>query len=128
MDGLLKLLRSAEIELHQSSTRRDPSRVGTLLHESFLEFGRSGRSYDRSAILDLLESEEHTGEVLAQDFVVVELSRNAALLTYRSAVMDEHGNAQRHTVRSSVWVQTTDGWKLRFHQGTPTAEFEVVTD
>jgi hypothetical protein len=102
--------------------------AGALLHDSFTEFGRSGRSYSRSAILELLASEETSGEVLAQEFEVVELGPNAALLTYRSAVIDESGNAHRHSVRSSIWVQTPDGWKLRFHQGTPTNAFKILAD
>ena len=96
MDGLLDLLRSAEVELHQPSTRHDPSRVSALLHDSFLEIGRSGSSYDRAAIIDLLASEESSARVIAQDFAVVELGMDAALLTYRSAVLDEDGNAERH--------------------------------
>ena len=122
MSELLGLLRSAEVELHQPSTRRDPAKVGALLHESFVEFGRSGRCYDRAAILDLV-SEEASGEVQAQDFMLAELGPNTALLTYKSAIIDEYGNPRRHSVRSSIWVQTPDGWKLRFHQATPTTEF-----
>jgi hypothetical protein len=128
MDGLLEFLRSAEVELHQPGTRRDPSKLSALLHDVFLEFGRSGRTYDRAAIVDLLASEQPAGQVVAQDFEIIELGPDAALLTYRSVVIDERGNAQRHSVRSSVWVQTPDGWKLRFHQGTPTAEFEILAE
>ena len=128
MDELLDLLMRAEVALHQPSTRRDTSQVQAILHESFLEFGRSGISYDRAAILDLLASEESDGRVLAQDFAVTPLGATAALLTYRSASIEVSGEAHRHTLRASIWINTSDGWKLRFHQGTPTEAFKVDAD
>lgn len=126
MDELLDFLRRAEVALHEPSTRRDASRVGALLHESFLEFGRSGTSYDRDAILDLLASEESGGRVVSQDFAVTSLGANSALLTYRSAIVEDSGKVHRHTLRASVWMNTPDGWKLRFHQGTPTEAFRIA--
>lgn len=128
MDELLGLLRRAEVALHQPGTRRDTSQVHALLHESFVEFGRSGTSYDRAAILNLLASEESYGHVLAQDFELTPLGTSAALLTYRSASIDVSGKVHRHTLRASIWIHTADGWKLRFHQGTPTEAFEVDAD
>lgn len=126
MDELLGLLQRAEVALHQPSTRRDASKVGALLHESFLEFGRSGTVYDRDATLDLLASGEIGGRLVSQDFAVTTLSASAALLTYKSAVIDDSEQIHRHTLRASVWVHTPDGWKLQFHQGTPTEAFEVA--
>ena len=126
MDELLELLRRVEVSLHDPSTRRDASKVEALLHESFLEFGSSGTRYDRAAILDLLGSEELGGRVLSQDFAVTSLGTNAALLTYRSMIIDDSKKVHRHTLRASIWVQTPDGWKLRFHQGTPTAAFKTA--
>lgn len=128
VDDLLRLLRRAETVLHQPSTRRDTSQVQALLHESFLEFGRSGTSYDRVEILDLLASEESVGRVLSQDFALTPLGASAALLTYKSASVDDSGEIHRYTLRASIWIHTPDGWKIRFHQATPTDAFEVTAD
>lgn len=126
MDELVALLRQAEISLHQPNTRCDASKVQSLLHESFLEFGRSGTTYDRGAILNLLASEKPNGRVLSQDFAVMSLGTNAALLTYRSAIVDNSEEIHRHTLRASIWIHTSDGWKLQFHQGTPTESFKIA--
>ncbi len=128
MDELLELLRNAEIELHKPGTRRDTSQVRALLHESFLEFGRSGASYDRAAILDLLASEEPIGLVLSQDFALTPLGDSTVLLTYKSACLDDSGEIHRYTLRASIWILTTDGWKIRFHQATPTEAFDVTAN
>ena len=129
MDDLLETLKSAEVALHQPSVRRDTSQVQALLHEPFLEFGRSGARYDRDSILSLLASEEPgDGPILSQDFALTPLGTSAALLTYRSAVVDDSGEIRRHSLRASIWIRTSDGWKLRFHQGTPTEAFKISTD
>jgi hypothetical protein len=44
-DGLRRDLRRWEEELHRPETRRNPDRMGVLLHPAFEEFGRSGRRY-----------------------------------------------------------------------------------
>ena len=58
-------------------------------------------------------------EVWAQDFRVVSLSDVVTLLTYKSAHVTREGKLEHHTNRSSLWQLTQNGWRLRFHQGTP---------
>ena len=126
VDDLLGLLRQAETALHQPQFRRDAAQVQALLHESFREFGRSGISFDRAAIVNLLASEEPGDRVLSQDFAVTALSANAALLTYKTAQVADDGQLHRHTLRASVWLRTAGEWKLIFHQGTPTEAFDAT--
>lgn len=123
MDELLELLKSAEIALHEPSTRRDRSKVEALLHETFLEIGRSGKCWNRAEMLDYLAAEEVDNRVFSRDFALTLLDTNVALLTYRSAKIDDFGTGSKFTLRSSIWMHTPEGWKLRFHQGTPTRPF-----
>jgi len=122
-EELLQHLRGLEVTLHQPDVRRDSVRLDELLHESFAEFGRSGRSYSRAAILKLLSHEFPTGAIWAQDFEVKEIVEGIALLTYKSAYIDASGELCRHALRSSLWQRTARGWQMRFHQGTPTGAF-----
>lgn len=126
--GLLTHLRELEVALHQPDVRRDPIRVDKLLHESFTEIGRSGRSYSRSQILEFLRVETLSGPVWSQEFSVAEISDNVALLRYKSAFVDVNGQLSRHTLRASLWQRTAQGWKMRFHQGTPTDAFAIVAN
>ncbi len=91
-----------------------------LLHSDFLEYGRSGTRYTRDDILREVSAESILPVVHAQNFDLVVLAENVALLTYLSAQADAEGNLGRHTLRSSLWVRTDVGWQMRFHQGTPT--------
>lgn len=120
---LLKELRKLEVELHQPEVRSNADRLGVLLHDSFVEFGRSGRSCSKVDIINQLPLEKTSGSVWSQDFLVEEISEGVALLIYKSAHMNESGKLTRHTNRSSLWQLTARGWQMRFHQGTATEEF-----
>ena len=124
IDDLLEQLRELEVSLHQTDVRRDPARLDELLHESFSEFGRSGRSYSRVDILEFLRHEVPRRPVWSQDFEVSEIAEGVALLTYRSAYVNVKGDLYRPTLRASLWQRTERGWQVRFHQGTPTDAFE----
>ena len=124
--GLLETLRALEVALHQPSVRRDRRQLEQLLHPDFREFGRSGRAYDRAEVLELLAGlpqEPRPDQVWSQDFTLQPLAAGSALLTYRSARVTADGTLERHTNRSSVWQLTSEGWRMLFHQGTPTAPF-----
>ena len=119
---LLQHLVELETALHEPEVRANVARLEELLHESFLELGRSGRTYDRAEILKSLPIEKQAGTVRSQDFSLQRISDGVALLTYKSARLDERGALSRHTLRSSLWQQTPEAWKMRFHQGTPTGD------
>jgi hypothetical protein len=122
-DTLLQQLRDLEVALHQPDVLRDRDRLDELLHESFFEFGRSGRRYSKADILESLPQENTTEVIWSQDFAVTELADGVALLTYRSASIDASGDLFRHSLRLSLWQRTSCGWQMRFHQGTPTEVF-----
>jgi hypothetical protein len=117
---LLEELRTLETELHRYETRSNRQRMETLLHPDFVEFGRSGTRYTRDDILK--EFGPNSGPVATYSchFDLAVLARGVALLTYVSAHLDAGGNPHRHALRSSLWVCTEIGWRMRFHQGTPT--------
>lgn len=100
--------------LLEPEVRRDPDRVAALLHPEFVEFGASGRVWSRAAMLESIRGEANPDprfRLLAAEPV----APGAILVTYRT--VDERGPI----LRSSLWVNTPDGWRLRFHQGTPAA-------
>ena len=124
---LLETLRALEVALHQPSVWRDRGQLERLLHPDFREFGRSGGTYDRAKMLELLpgsSQEPQPARIWSQDFALQVLAEGSALLTYRSANVTADGTLERHTNRSSVWQRTSEGWRMLFHQGTATAPFE----
>lgn len=92
--------------------------LGSLIDDAFVEFGTSGRTWDRDAILELLASAP-TGVVTIDDVRVHVLAADVVLVTYRTHGI-EPGGREHHAARSSVWIRREGRWRLRFHQGTAT--------
>lgn len=108
-----------ERELLEAAARASPARVAELLDEGFVEFGSSGRVWDRAGIIAGLAAEGGGVARRAEDMRVRMLAPDVALVTYR-AVRETEGAAFR-TLRSSVWVRRDGAWRMAFHQGTQEA-------
>lgn len=120
---LLDALKSLETELHRLDTRRNRARLDRLLHPNFVELARSGRSFRRDEILDEFAGAAAELEpVHAEGFELAELAPGVALLSYLSAHRRPTGELHRWTRRTSIWLETETGWRLRFHQGTPSGD------
>jgi hypothetical protein len=101
--------------------RRDgaaiPGGFPGLIDDQFVEFGASGRRWDRAAVLALL-AEAPPADVTIEAFTDAPIGRHVVLVTYRS-IARAPGVPARHAWRSSVWVRRDGRWRLRFHQATP---------
>lgn len=124
---LLSALKAQEVALHQPELRRDIGFISQVLHDGFMEFGRSGATYSKSQIIDLLSNEEPDEpiELWSQDYQVHVQDGNIALLLYKSAHVARDNQLTCHTLRCSLWQRTSDGWQMIFHQGTATEPFEA---
>lgn len=117
-------VRTLEEQLLQPEFRRDRAAVAAVLAEEFVEFGSSGRVYDKQQILDLLQTEAPVRAVLT-DFQARLLTPGTALVTYRairphaSPAPDGKIEIRAASLRSSVWVRRDGRWQMIFHQGTP---------
>lgn len=96
---------------------RKSTRVSELLADEFVEFGSSGRTFDKNQIIASL-SEETPTECTLSDFRMQLLADNLALVTYRTHL---HTEPPVYALRSSIWKLTEGQWRMIFHQGTPTS-------
>jgi hypothetical protein len=114
-------LRSLEEQLLQPDIRSSPSHVANLLADDVLEFGSSGRSFDKAQIIAGLVDEQRRGPPAvrtARDFKVRKLAEGVALVTYRVVRRGLDG-VEFHSLRSSIWKVLDGRWQMAFHQGTP---------
>jgi hypothetical protein len=111
------LLRAREEALLDPEVRRDRARVAPLLAEDFLEFGSSGRAWSREEILELLASEDYTRPAM-EDFQCDWIGDGAALVTYKTVRVDAESGLRVVVLRSSIWIEDSGQWQVRFHQGT----------
>lgn len=111
-----ELLQRLEEDLWREETRFDRSYMEKLLAEDFFEIGRSGRIYRRQDTLSI--AREPIDAVLPlPDFDARLLTEDIAQVTYNSAV--RHDGVLEKGRRSSIWSRSSNGWVIRFHQGTP---------
>jgi hypothetical protein len=111
----LRLAIDGELRLLRAGTRQHPATVDALLDPEFFEFGASGRRWDRAAMIAALaqETAEPGRAPSARDMAAIRVAPGVVLLTYISA------DGGRLCRRSSIWRETSAGWRVLFHQGTP---------
>ena len=112
---------AAEIErleetLWRADTRYDPVHMEAVLHSDFHEFGRSGRRYTRDQCI-AITSGGFSADLPLTGFSAALVAPGVVLATYLGVV---HYDTTEVSNRSSLWVSDGLGWRLRFHQGTPT--------
>lgn len=110
-------LRQLEHNLWVAETRFDHLLMENIFATDFFEFGRSGGRYTRAECLAVEPKQRIDVMLPLPDFEVRPLDSNNFLVTYVSVHLSPvEGKANR----TSLWTRTSEGWKLRFHQGTPT--------
>jgi len=117
---LADVLRRLEEQLLQPEIRRSADQVSYLLADEFVEFGSSGRVFDKAQIIASLQQEkEQAAQRTIDDFSVKWLTPEIALLAYRLVVRRGASEEETHTLRSSIWKLIDGRWQMIFHQGTP---------
>lgn len=111
-------LRALEETLWRAETRFDPELMDQTFAANFVEFGRSGRRYERADMIFEPDSDAVIDARLPlPDYSVELIAPDVALATYTSEV--RYGDELERGRRSSLWTRVEGRWKLRFHQGTP---------
>ncbi|MDF2607538.1 MAG: hypothetical protein K0S34_1734 [Bacillales bacterium] len=113
-NNLINLLYKLENRLLQHSTRNSIKELDNLLADEFIEFGSSGRIFNKKDIIERLPTENPISlEML--DFNITILSPD---LVQTKFVINKESNT--YSLRSSIWKLKKDNWQMVFHQGTPT--------
>lgn len=95
--------------------RSSPKAVSELLADGFVEFGSSGKVFDKPAIIEALSNETGDLEIIVEDFTVRDLAPDVVLVTYKSKPA---GSQPVTALRSSIWKRISGRWQMVFHQGT----------
>ena len=113
-------IKKLEEQLLNANTRNSRKELEKLIAADFLEFGSSGRVWNKKDIITDLLNENTEGEysLSTEDFKVISLSSDVAMATYRCYRKNLSGDILRTTLRSSIWRLKEGNWQLYFHQGT----------
>ncbi|PZM07300.1 DUF4440 domain-containing protein [Rhizobium tubonense] len=116
-----ELFFSLETTLHRPEVRSTPSLVNDLLADEFIEFGSSGRVYNKQITITALAGEDVSALTplpQVSDFSVSQLSHGVVLVTYKSTHISTETQKGRQTLRSSIYKFLDGRWQMIFHQGT----------
>jgi hypothetical protein len=108
-------IRELEERLLAPEVRASAEELALLLADDFLEFGSSGRTFDKQQVVEALPLEPEA-RFSIRDFHVRSLAPGVVLATYRAARLK---NRTAYSLRSSIWKLADDRWRMTFHQGTP---------
>lgn len=107
-------IRALEERLLDPGPRADVRFLDEILDGGFMEIGLSGRFYDKQGIIRSLGAAPgFSGPRTIVDFDAREIGPDLVLAVYRIA--------ETRTARSSIWRRAGSGWRLIFHQGTPSS-------
>ena len=124
LDDVLAELAAREPIFHRvefGTTRTD---FEQMTMPDFWEIGASGRRYSREFVLDELErrfASPREDIWDTSDFRCQRIAEDVYLLTY-NLLQD----GKRRTRRTTIWKNTTEGWRIVFHQGTIVEGAETV--
>ena len=91
------------------------SNLEERLAPNFIEYGKSGKTYDRGNAIKALCDLPQNRQIEITNFKVSQLSCDALLARYISHDLKDDAYA----LRTSIWKYEDGKWKLYFHQGTP---------
>jgi hypothetical protein len=109
-------LTALEEAMWRGETRYDLAFQERHFAADFIEFGRSGRTYNREQIIRS-GSDEIDAVLPLPNLRIRMLSADVAQLLYDSQV--RYDGVWQHSHRSSIWSRVPGSWVMRFHQGTP---------
>lgn len=108
---------SLERELHRADQRKS-DRVRTLLADDFLEYGSSGRIYDKSVTVSMLQAEDPV-DYDSRGYHVDMIAPNVARVRYATCYPS---TPPKYSLRMSLWRKVGDQWQMFSHQGTLTTQ------
>ncbi|HEV2988184.1 MAG TPA: DUF4440 domain-containing protein [Candidatus Angelobacter sp.] len=109
-----------ETSLHNKQVRNCADATSALLADAFIEFGSSGKVWNKSSIIESMRREKLDQQITVEDFAAQELAPDVVLVTYISKRVVEDQLAVS-TLRSSIWKLFDGKWQMIFHQGTRTS-------
>lgn len=120
ISNLKEHLQLLEENLLTDEVRLDPNKLKNYLVEDFFEFGSSGHVWHMQSYL----GENGAGMIDASisNFSIHPLAENVVLVTYQLKNRTRHNDS----LRSSIWKDFNEEWKMVFHQGTVKANNQIT--
>jgi len=117
MDQGSKTIYELECELANYNRENSALNLSEIFGENFIEFGASGKVYDRGEVIRELETGRTKRDVKISGFKVEPITESVWHITYTASCRCDDGS-EVITLRSSLWKNNGGVWQILFHQGT----------
>jgi hypothetical protein len=97
--------------------RNSSAKLNELIADEFIEYGSSGKVYNKVQVIDGLLNEIPFSYSIA-DFKQTVLTPDTVLATYQLVQQKNKNIESVASLRSSIWKLINDRWQIIFHQGT----------
>jgi hypothetical protein len=111
-------VKKLELELLDSTTRKNKKRLNELLDKDFLEFTSTGHIINKKDVLKILPIQERINWKVF-NIKIKELLKDVLIVTYKVKKHDLKNKNITLSLRSSIWKNINSNWQMVFHQGTP---------
>lgn len=114
-------IKRLELRLQLPSVRSSRVQLDQLLADEFMEFGSSGKIYDKRQIIQALVADPKSQmprHPALRNVKTMWLGDDVVLLTFRSTQTRAGTTDRLFANRSSIWKRSNGRWQMLFHQGT----------
>lgn len=118
LDEIKVQILELENRLLDKNVRHNPNIIREILSEDFEEITSSGKIY-KYKVGDIFSSpNDEYVQYEIQNFDIKQLSLDLNLVRYIIIKTDSSSGIQEESLRSSIWQQINNNFKIIFHQGT----------
>lgn len=111
--NVIEHIKDLELSLLSRNTKLSPLELNHLISDDFIEFGVSGKIYNKEDVINDLPNE--TPRTFSVENLEIKLlSDDIAMSIYHIH------ESNISSLRSSLWKKNGNIWQLFFHQGTKT--------
>ncbi len=118
MNSITELIKGLELKLLHADMQNDPELIDELIDTSFEEINSSGQINTRQQVAQWLIHKDSNQNWILKDFRVKLLTDHTVIAIYRAVNSNQTSNQQGGSIRSSVWRNQDNQWKMIFHQAT----------
>ena len=105
-----------EEKLLKPEVRKSAEEIKELLSDEFIEFGSSGKIYNKTDAITSIKIEE-PNSIDINNFKASGIEKESVLVTYIAEKRNKDNKILNRSLRSSIWKKNNGKWQMLFHQG-----------
>lgn len=111
-------IRQLELKLLQADLAASPSLIDELLSGDFEEISSSGEVNSRNDVVNWLLRKDSDIQWVLINFRIRVLADDCVLVNYIAQKRDDPNITSKGSIRTSIWQQQGNHWKMVFHQAS----------